>query len=184
MMLDAQAETPAHAAAVVVGLALEVVVVVVLTADVVVALAEDVVVAGVPLDPVSAALTAWSYLPFAITVTPPSSARPYRPRAPTRDGTRTIGLRRIPEHHAPKGRIRALGLRDDRRERRRAHVAAARGARRSRRTDVHLDVLVWRDGLGPVVPTQPRRSSMRDGGTQRMSLTTCQSSSPGEREIA
>lgn len=57
-MFDAQADTPVHPT-------LAVVVVVVLTVVVVVALAEDVDVAGAALDPVSAALTAWSYLPFA-----------------------------------------------------------------------------------------------------------------------
>lgn len=67
MMLEAHAEMPVHPAlAVVVALALEVVVVVALAEDVVDE--EDDDVAGA-LDPVSAALTAWSYLPFATTVT-------------------------------------------------------------------------------------------------------------------
>ena len=64
MMLEAHAEMPVHPAlAVVVALALEVVVVVALAVD-----EEDDDVTGA-LDPVSAALTAWSYLPFATTVT-------------------------------------------------------------------------------------------------------------------
>jgi hypothetical protein len=76
MMLDSHAETPAQPAlALVVGVALEVVVVVALAEDVVAAFVDDETddVAGAPLDPVSAALTAWSYLPFAVSQ---SSARP------------------------------------------------------------------------------------------------------------
>jgi len=129
MRLDAHGEMPVHPApAVVVGATLEVAMVVFLTAAVLTALVEDVVAdeddddgAGT-LDPVSAALTAWSYLPFAITLV---SARP----SSFSGGGRTMGLGRIPEHDTPKGRIVAPGLRDDRPERRRVDVAAPRGGR-------------------------------------------------------
>lgn len=71
MMLASNAATPAHPArAVVVAEALDDVAVLVFECDVDVGDEDegaDEDVGGVPLDPVNAALTAWSYLPFAIT---------------------------------------------------------------------------------------------------------------------
>lgn len=69
MMLDAHADMPAQspAPAVVVAEGLDDVVVVALTEDVVAFADDDDDDVGIdPLDPVSADLTAWSYLPFAI----------------------------------------------------------------------------------------------------------------------
>lgn len=71
MMLASNAATPAHPVrAVVVAEALDDVAVLVFECDVDVGDEDegaDEDVGGVPLDPVNAALTAWSYLPFAIT---------------------------------------------------------------------------------------------------------------------
>lgn len=109
-------------------------------------------VGGAPLDPVNAALTALSNLLLAVDIHQAGRQLIHTP-PPTR--RRTICLRHVPQHDAPKRRKLALDLRNNGCERRRAHEATPSSRGRSRCTDVHLDVLVRGRVLCPVVPNIP-----------------------------
>lgn len=62
-----------------------------------------------------------------------------------------VNLAGVPGHDAAEGR-EPFRIRDDARQRIHRDVPASRGGGATRHTDEDLDVLIERDGLGPVIP--------------------------------